>query len=213
MSASANSFVAAVISPQPELAAAFVEILCGQGARSGKVNLKDMADIVVEALPLEPLHALIERVKSADFSVLLLRFVDEQTLDTARAIMRSLPPLQQASVHMAIARQSAENEFKMSCPKCGQKLMIKDSLAFRRTQCPRCKHPFTIPGQSDLVRHEFLIPSSHKISTAQLGDRDSCLTVLANAYRQIGGRHADDKGQTMRLDDFMLDNPGDTRAL
>lgn len=209
MSASPDSLVAAVLSPQPELAQAFMATLCGEGALKGQVNLNNMADVVVEIPPAEPIEATIEHIKSADFAILLLRFVDEETLDVARALLRALPPAVQAGIHIALAREQGEGEFKMSCPKCGQKLLIKDALAFRRTQCPRCKHPFTIPGQTDLVRQEFLIPPEHKISKAQLGDTESCMAVLRSAYRQVGGRRSDEKSQTMRLDDLIVDGPED----
>lgn len=205
MSSQANSCVAAVISPQPGVAESFLASLAGEGARNAKINLNGIADVLVEMPPVEPLDALVERVKSADFTILLLRYVDEETLEVARAWMRALPPSAQGTVHLSIARQAGEAEFKMSCPKCGQKLMIKDALAFRRTQCPRCKHPFTIPGQTDLVRQEFLVSPNHKISNADLGDQVSCATVLANAYRQSGGRRVDEKSQTMRLDELLLD--------
>lgn len=208
MSASANTCVASIFSPQPDLAQEFIASLCGEQARNGKVNLSGMADIMLEIPPDDSTDSLVSNLRQADFIVLLLRFVDEETMDVARAVLRALPPTIQSQIHVAIAREPNENEFKMSCPKCQQKLLIKDSLAFRRTQCPRCKHPFTIPGQTDLIRQEFLIPATHKISKAQLGDPDSCMAVLANAYRQAGGRKNTEMSATMRLDELLLDEEG-----
>lgn len=208
MSAAANTCVASVFSPQPEVARAFVATLCGDNARNGKVDLGGVADVMLEIPPEEPVEATVENLKQADFIVLLLRFVDEETLDIARAVLRLLPPSVQSQIHFAIARQADENEFKMSCPKCEQKLLIKDSLAFRRTQCPRCKHPFTIPGQTDLIRQEFLIPPTHKISKAQLGDAASCRAVVANAYRQAGGRKNQEMSATMRIDELLIEDEG-----
>jgi phage FluMu protein Com len=209
MSVSANASVAVVFSPQVEVAEQFVATVCGPGARSGKVNVNGIADVMLEVPLGLPADAVAERIKSADFTILLLRFVDEETLDVARALVRSLPPSSQSAVHFVIARMPGEVEFKMSCPKCGQKLLVKDSLAFRRTQCPRCKHPFTIPGQADLVRREFLVPPIHKVSKATLGDAESCGVALANAYRQSSGRRSEEKSSTMRLDELITDLSGE----
>lgn len=206
MSVAMNASAAVVFSPQVDVAEQFLATLCGAGARYGKINLNGIADIMLEIPASLPMEGVAERIKNADFALLLLRFVDEETLGIARALMRSLPPACQASVHFVIARQMGEAEFKMSCPKCGQKLLVRDALAFRRTQCPRCKHPFTIPGQTDLVRQEFLIPPTHKISKVQLGDINSCSLALANAYRQAGTRRPEEKSQTMRLDVLLSEN-------
>ncbi|MBW7908016.1 MAG: hypothetical protein H3C50_03730 [Kiritimatiellae bacterium] len=206
MSASANSLVAAIVSPQPEVAQAFIERLSGAGAKNGLVDLSHQMHVVVEIPAAEPEETFVAQVKSADFSVMLLRFVDEATLNVARAMLRMLPASVQGRIHFVIAREPGELEFKLSCPQCGQKLMIKDALAFRRTQCPRCKHPFTIPGQTDLVRRELLIPANHNIGRVDLGDQESCLNALRNAYRQAGGARPEEKSTTMRLDDLL---PGD----
>ncbi len=208
MSASGNSLVAAILSPQADVAQSFVETVCGPGAKNGLVDLNHQMHVVVEIPPTQPEDVFVEQVKSADFSVMLIRFVDEATLNDARALLRMLPASVQGRVHFVIARNSGEMEFKMSCPQCGQKLMIKDALAFRRTQCPRCKHPFTIPGQADLVRRELLIPTNHNVGTILLNDRESCLNALRNAYRQAGGARPEEKSTTMRLDNLISDGIG-----
>ncbi|MCS6771559.1 MAG: hypothetical protein NZ740_05990 [Kiritimatiellae bacterium] len=203
MSVPANAISAVVYSPQVEVAEQYISTVCGPGARSGKVEISGIAEVLIELAATGPIENIVSRVKNANLTLLLLRFVDEETLNVARALVRSLPPSFQSTLHYVIARQSGESEFKMSCPRCGQKLLVRDSLAFRRTQCPRCKHPFTIPGQADLVRQQFLVPPTHKISKVQLGDHESCVLALANAYRQIGARRTEEKSQTMRLD-FLL---------
>ncbi|MCZ7591930.1 MAG: hypothetical protein M5U15_07135 [Kiritimatiellae bacterium] len=205
-----GSLVAAILSPQPEIAQTFVATLCGADVPKGQVQVSGLGGVVVEVPPIEPLEVMVEHVKSADFSVMLLRFVDDATLEIALAIMRALPPNVQSAVHIAIVREQGEGEFKMSCPQCGQKLMIKDALAFRRTQCPRCKHPFTIPGQADLVRRKFLIPQEGTVSRVLSGDVESCLNALRVAHRQSGGRRAEMKSTTMRLDSLIIDNAGGT---
>lgn len=204
-----GSLVAAILSPQPEIAHAFVETLCGSGVPKGQVQVSGIGKVVVEVPPIDPLDVMAEHVKSADFSLMLVRFVDEITLDLAIAMLRALPVNVQSAVHIAIVREPGEGEFKMSCPQCGQKLMIKDALAFRRTQCPRCKHPFTIPGQADLVRRKFLISQEGTVSRVLAGDVESCMNALRVAHRQSGGRRAETKSTTMRLDSLILDeSPG-----
>lgn len=204
MGIGSNSVAAVIYSPQQDVAEQFLATLCGEGARHGKVSLNGIADVVLELPVGLPIEAIAERVKAADFCVMLLRFVDEESLATARLLLRALPAALQSAVHMVIVRLPGEVEFKMSCPKCGQKLLVKDSLAFRRVQCPRCKHPFTIPGQADLIRQEFLVPTTHKISRVLLGDVESCALALANAYRQAGARRAGEtKSQTMRIDEIL----------
>lgn len=205
MSVAKNSTAAVVFSPQVDMAEQFLATLCGAGARYGKIRLNGIADVMLEIPATMPIEGVAERIKGADFAILILRFVDEETLSVARALLRSLPPSAQSTVHVVLVRLPGEQEFKMSCPKCGQKLLIKDALAFRRTQCPRCKYPFTIPGQADLIRQEFLIAPTHKISKAQLGDIESCAAAVANAYRQASARRPEEKSQTMRLDELLTE--------
>lgn len=202
---SKNSLVAAILSPQPEVSRAFVATLCGNDVPKGQVQISGIGNVVIEAPPIEPADVMVEHVKSSDFALMLLRFVDDATLEIALAILRALPPNVQSSVHIVIVREPEEGEFKMSCPQCGQKLMIKDALAFRRTQCPRCKHPFTIPGQADLVRRKFLIPQEGTVSRVMSDDSESCLNALRVAHRQSGGRRAEIKSTTMRLDSLIPD--------
>ncbi len=206
MSASPESLVAAVFSPQAEVAQAFQATLCGEGATKGQVNLNGMANVVVEIPPMDPASSFSAHVKNADFSVMLLRGVDLEMLESARALMRAFPASGHVGVHIAIARNPGEAEFKMSCPNCSQKLLIKDALAFRRTRCPRCGHPFSIPGQTDLIRSELLVGPGQNIGRAQLGDRESCLNVLRSAFQQTGGRRHEEKSKTMRLDTLIFDD-------
>lgn len=202
MNATSGVPLVAVISPHPETLDAFLKGTYGEADRSGAVALPEMGPVRLEGiaaadLSSEPSVALLRR---AAVCLVLVRFVDRDALDELRAALRLLPSEVARNVHMILCRNPGETEFKMSCPKCGQKLMVQDALAFRRVNCPQCRESITIPGQTDLLRAELMLPSTRLIRKVLVGDAASSRHAVEAMLRQSVREDEAAKARTMRLD-------------
>lgn len=191
----------ALIAAQPELLDAFLTG-CGVSREGGDVTVAKVGDLDLSPVDAAQLADGVgaQDVAKADAIVLLVRFADSETLDRLRAALGRLPVASLRGLNVLLCRNAGEAEFKISCPKCGQKLMIRDALAFKRVTCPNCKKPFTVPGQSDLLHEELMIPAMRSIRKVNLGDTASCLQALATLTWQVHDVTTDAKARTMRID-------------
>lgn len=196
------SYVSGVISAQPELLGSFITSVCGGPGGSAKATLRGLADVYLE--PFAPdamaLESTQSRLREMDFCLLLVKFLDAITLDSIRDLMRSLPSVAAHNLHILICRQSGESEYKISCTKCGQKLMVRDAMAMRRARCPHCQDFFQVPGQADLVRAELLVPANRLVRKVMLDDPATGLQALEAVISHHAIRTNAAKSTTMRLD-------------
>lgn len=196
------SYVASVISAQPDLVGTFIESVGGSKGGSAKATLKGLADVYLEGVSEGDLktESGAARLRETDFCLLLVRFLDALTLDAIRDLMRMLPSNAAHNLHVFICRNAGEMEYKISCSKCGQKLLVKDAMAMRRARCPHCQDFFQVPGQVDLVRAELLMPTNRMVRKVILGDLASCQQALEAVIGHHAMRAAAAKSTTMRLD-------------
>ena len=202
MSVSSVSYLVSVLSAQGELLPKFLEPVCGCEGSSGKVTLRGIADVYLESYAPETLEQedVKNRLREADICLLLVDFLDVMTVDQIREILRNLPTNAARNMHVLICRQPGRTDYKISCTKCGQKLMVQDAMAMRRARCPRCQEFFQIPGQVDLVRAELLIPANRLVRKITLGDVAIGQQALETLIRQHTNRSTVTKSTTMRLD-------------
>lgn len=191
----------AVIAAQEDLAAAFLAA-CEAHPETGEAALPKTGDVVFRRLAAKELASGqgIEDAGRADAGVLLVRFADHETLSELRAAIARLPAGFARGLNVVLCRNGGETEFKMSCPKCTQKLMIRDALAFKRVNCPNCQKAFTVPGQADLLHDQLAIPAMRTIRKANLADAASCRQSLAGLTWQTHEISQDAKASTMRID-------------
>lgn len=202
MNAVSVSYVAGVISAQPELPGSFITSVCGGSGGSAKATLRGIADVYLEPFAPDVLtqEGTQSRLREMDFCLLLVKFLDALTLDAIRDLIRALPSNASHSLHVLICRQSGESEYKISCTKCGQKLMVRDAMAMRRARCPHCQDFFQVPGQADLVRAELLVPANRLVRKIMLDDQASGLQALEAVISHHAIRANAAKSTTMRLD-------------
>ncbi len=197
------SYVAGVISAQPDLIHAFLmSAASGAEGNNAKATLKGLADIYLEGVSPDDMKGEpgITRLRECDFCLLLVRFLDALTLDSIRDLIRMLPSNASHNLHVFICRQDGETEYKISCSKCGQKLLVRDAMAMRRARCPHCQDFFQVPGQVDLVRSELLMATNRMVRKVVLGDPISCQQALEAVIGHHAMRFAAAKSSTVRLD-------------
>jgi Zn-finger nucleic acid-binding protein len=199
--AASSVYVATVVSVQDELLPEFMTAACG-GGTAGKATLRGMADVCLQTLPASALEgeAALEQLRDSDFSILLVRHLDFVTLEQIRRLVRTLPPAAAHHLHVVICRHQGETDYKISCPKCGQKLMVRDASAFRRAKCPHCQDIFMVPGQSDLIRNELILPANRLVRSVNLDDSATCRSALEAVIGQFREKVEAAKGTTMRLE-------------
>ena len=196
------SYVASVVSAQPDLPELFIQSVGGGKSGSAKATLKGLADVYLEPVSEEDMkqESGMSRLRESDFCLLLVRFLDAFTLDSIRDLIRLLPSNAAHNLHVFICRAAGEIDYKISCSKCGQKLLVRDAMAMRRARCPHCQDFFQVPGQVDLVRAELLMPTNRMVRKIILGDLTSCQQALEAVIGHHATRAAAAKSTTMRLD-------------
>ena len=202
MNAASVSYVADVISVQPDLITPFIISAAGGTGGSAKATLKGVADVYLEPIVEADLQgeSTQSRLRECDFCLLLVKFLDALTLDAIRDLLRQLPANAAHNLHVFICRDAGEVEYKISCSKCGQKLLVRDAMAMRRARCPHCQDFFQVPGQVDLVRAELLMATNRLVRKVVLGDQASCLQALEAVIGHHALRSTAAKSSTMRLD-------------
>jgi DNA-directed RNA polymerase subunit RPC12/RpoP len=196
------SYVASVVSVQADMLEAFLTSVGGGRGGTAKATLKGLADVFLETVSEADLRqdSGMSRLRESDFCLLLVRHLDAFTLDAIRDLLRLLPSNAAHNLHVFICRQAGEVDYKISCSKCGQKLLVRDAMAMRRARCPHCQDFFQVPGQVDLVRAELLMPSNRMVRKIILGDLASCQQALEAVISHHAMRSAAAKSTTMRLD-------------
>lgn len=114
----------------------------------------------------------------------VIRFVDALSLENIRKAYREVSKEAVVPAAFILVREAEEQDFKMSCPHCGQKLWIRDSDIQKRGRCPNCKKAFGIPGQERLLREHLEVPGSVDVITVTKDDLESAPKVIQRLLRQ-----------------------------
>jgi len=191
----------AVLAAQADLSEAFLST-CGAQPPRYEIALPTGGEAGMLPVPTSVLAAgeFVADVQRADAILLLVRFTDRETMDEIRLALGRLPAGVIRNLNVLLCRNAGEAEYKMSCPKCGQRLLIRDALAFQRIACPNCKKGFTVPGQTDLLHEQLMISSMKTIRKVTLGDAASCQHALASITWQVHEVSDAAKSSTMRID-------------
>lgn len=201
MSAAAMTYVASVCSPDDELIGTFMRAF-GESDRAAKVAVRDMAEVCLEPVSLQSLaeESTMARLRDADICIMLVRHLDAGSLDRLRDMVRRLPSIAMQNLQVTICRKPGENEYKISCSKCHQNLVVSDALTFLRVRCPQCHDVFTVPAQTDVLRNGLVLNASRHVRKITIGDSHSCFEALANMIGQVIQRNELVKHATMRIE-------------
>jgi hypothetical protein len=88
---------------------------------------------------------------ACDVQLCLLRFVDVLSLQQMEDLLRGVWERSAQPTVLLVYRNENEQDYKMSCPYCGQKLWVRDADRDKRGRCPHCAKGFTLPGQEEHV--------------------------------------------------------------
>jgi len=124
----------------------------------------------------DPSSRYVER--PVDILVGLVRFVDVLSLQKMDQLLKSVPGYAAKPVAMLVYRNDNEQDFKMSCPYCGQKLWVRDADLDKRGRCPHCKKGFTLPGQEAHVKSALHLGDTVPVRRVTRGDAGSLAAPL-----------------------------------
>lgn len=128
-----------------------------------------------------------EKVKKADYQILLCHHLDLISLKQTKEIYRRIPSNEVNPLNVVIYRAGEESDFKISCPSCGQKLWVPDKDENRRGRCPACRKAFSLPSKTELVKNELNLPDNVAIRTAKRGDGEACVNCVKSLVNREEG--------------------------
>ncbi len=115
---------------------------------------------------------------AADVLVGVLRFVDILSLQKMDELLKSVPGYETKPIAILVYRNENEQDFKMSCPYCGQKLWVRDADIDKRGRCPHCKKGFTLPEQEKHVHSTLHLGDQVPVKRITKGDAGSMASPL-----------------------------------
>lgn len=174
-----------VLSVHQEMGEAFVKDATG-GSGASKLGGVDFSMDILSGDPRLN-AAWDDSIKNASGIALLIRFMDVISMDKIKAIYRRIPEEESKPLTTVIVRENGEQDFKMSCPVCGQKLWVRDSDAGKRGRCPNCKKGFTLPDQVSHVRSQLALPDSIPVVRVNSGQPDTVKGAIGGLLEAIGG--------------------------
>ncbi len=178
-----------VVSIRRELAEMLMQAVC-VGACGDMVELKlEGQPLVLRVFDADSRLSLdwTSMVAGCRAVALVARFVDVASLDEIKALYRRLPDPAQTPLSVFLLREEGEQDFKMSCPACGQKLWVRDVDVGKGGRCPSCKKGFGLPSQAAHVRAQLALPESVPCETVVRGRPNVCAEALADLVSRIPG--------------------------
>ena len=202
MSVSAMTYTGVACSEDRELLAEFMQSVHGSSASATRLTLHGVADVFLEALAPEAVEqgSHTQTFQDSDFTILLVRHLHAAAIARIVSFVQRIPHHAANNLHVTICRKTKEHEYKISCTKCSQNLIVNDVHAFTRVRCPHCKDVFIVPGQTDLIRGVLLLNASQTVRKVVIDNTDSCREAVAQMITQT--RHPTEtmKRSTMRIE-------------
>ncbi len=128
----------------------------------------------------------------ADLVIGLVRHVDLVSLQKLETQFKSIPSGLMLPSGFFLYRKTGEQDFKMSCPYCGQKLWVRDTDKDKRGRCPNCKKGFTLPQQEAHLAQSLSLRSTVPVRKIIQGDAASLggpLQALLRIQEAAGSIH------------------------
>lgn len=108
----------------------------------------------------------------------LIRYVDALEMQKLFLSLKGLAEQVRCPIYFLIYRKPNEQDYKMSCLFCGQKLWVRDADLDKRGRCPSCKKGFTLPKQEDQVIHLLGLKQDAPVYRVTHEDSSSAAAVL-----------------------------------
>lgn len=189
-----------VLSPEPDIAESFIGTLCGQEASSGSVDIDGQA-ISLECFDIDLAYKSLAQldINGANSVLILVHHLDSGTLGRITAAYARLAVESHVHSSFVIYRKKNEADFKISCPTCDQKLLVRDQDVNRMAKCPHCKNPLRLPLPDVLLRTHLNLPKSAAIMPANASRPDSCRHIFSSLADTANRRDEVVKSSTMRI--------------
>lgn len=120
------------------------------------------------------------KVNQADVLVLLIRHMDSASIHSIRIRYARLGGDRRVPLGIFILREEQEQEFKIGCNACGQKLWMNENDIGKKGRCPNCRTPFLIPTPSEYLRERLILPDAVPVLNVSLGNVMLCRGALTN---------------------------------
>ena len=196
MANSSSGIRIVLLSPESALTDSFVAAVGGANAEINGISLQldaydvDMAYRDAHALNLPGAHAVF----------LLVRHLDAETVARIRAAHARLEVESRVRPTFVIYRLENEHEFKISCPSCNQKLMVRDQDVNRMATCPHCKSALRLPLPDMHLRTHLNLSKSHNVLPASASRPESCRHIFSSVLQNAIRREEEvRKASTMRI--------------
>lgn len=185
-----------LLSPEPSLAESFIATVGGREAELSGVNLLldsydvDTAFKNIKDLNLSGAHAVL----------MIVRHLDADTIARIRAAHARLEVESRIRPTFVIYRMPNESDFKISCPTCNQRLLVRDQDVNRMATCPHCKNALRLPLPDMHLRTHLNLSKSHTVVPASAAKPESCRHVFSSLVQHSIRREEElKKASTMRI--------------
>lgn len=124
----------------------FIDAICGAPSSTGRVQIEGQL-VHLTALDVESAldGVLNEKLMKARAVVLLVHHMDALSLNRIRLAHLKLTTATRVSPHLLLYRRKGQNDFKISCLACEQKLLVRYADVDRVGKCPHCAKPMRLP--------------------------------------------------------------------
>lgn len=186
--ASRRKLYTPVFSTEADIGPAFVQaVLDNPAAVDGPATFEQYS-LYLEYLQADRLGepSVTAKLDQADAMVLLIHFMDTQSMDEARDLYHRITAVREVPMGVFLFRQQAERQFKISCGDCGQKLWIMEQEIGMRGRCVNCRRPMVIPMPSEYIRARLVLPDAVPVLNVVRGDTSLCRGALANLLARTG---------------------------
>jgi hypothetical protein len=199
-SSAASPALVLVLATELDVGELFLDCICGKNKAQGITEI-DGQRVHAEALDVESALEGVanEKLAKAKAVILLVHHLDLLSLNRIRLAHLKLGTSNRIKPHIVLFRRKGETEFKISCPPCEQKLLIRHSDVDRVGKCPHCQRPMRLPQPDVHLRTQLNLPKTATIHPVAEDQPEACRKIVSQLVH--GPRQREDAfSTTMRIE-------------
>jgi len=145
-----NSVKISVLGLEEEKCKLFIKESCSMPVPAGS-GFRQIDDTEIQ-LTCRSHTDMEAALKDADCAVVLVHHLDLISVESLRKIHEHLASKADIPCFWALLRLKDENQFKISCIECGQKMWIPDDRKGAKARCPKCKKSFSVFSREEYLQ-------------------------------------------------------------